>query len=137
MALLKSRTKSFLGLSKLNADSAKYASLFLSKWEYADYDAEYQDNIDFSDKKTDVKMLAYYLPQYHSFKENDEWWGKGFTEWSNTRVAAPGFEGHYQPRIPHSDIGYYDLSNIETIKKQAELAKQHGIYGFCFYYYCP
>ena len=135
MALLKSRTKSFLGLSKLNADSAKYASLFLNKWEYADYDAEYQDNIDFSDKKTDVKMLAYYLPQYHSFKENDEWWGKGFTEWSNTRVAAPGFEGHYQPRIPHSDIGYYDLSNIETIKKQAELAKQHGIYGFCFYYY--
>ena len=134
-ALLKSRTRSFLGLSKLNDDSAEYANLFLNKNEYISYDAEYQNNIDFSDKKTDVKMLAYYLPQYHSFKENDEWWGKGFTEWCNTRVAKPRFAGHYQPRIPHSDIGYYDLSNIETMKKQAELAKQHGIYGFCFYYY--
>lgn len=127
------RIRGYLGIK---AEREKNENSFIfRKSEYTDYSADYQDNIDFSGKNTDVKMLAFYLPQYHSFKENDEWWGKGFTEWNNTRVCTPRFSGHYQPRTPHSDIGYYDLSNIETLKKQAKLAKQHGIYGFCFYYY--
>lgn len=99
------------------------------------YNATYQDDKDFSKYKTDIKTLAFYLPQYHEFKENNEWWGKGFMEWTNTKKSTPRFEGHYQPRIPHKDIGYYTLDNIETIKKQVKLAKRHGIYGFCFYYY--
>ena len=99
------------------------------------YDSEYQENIDFSGYNTDVKPLAFYLPQYHAFPENDKWWGKDFTEWVNVRSGKPSFEGHYQPREPHKDIGYYNLEDINVLKRQAELAKQHGIHGFVFYYY--
>ena len=99
------------------------------------YDAEYQENIDYSEHSTDIKPLAFYLPQYHTFPENDAWWGKGFTEWVNVKSGTPGFDGHYQPREPHPDFGYYCLEDINVIKKQARLAKQHGIYGFVFYYY--
>ncbi|MDD3242506.1 MAG: glycoside hydrolase family 99-like domain-containing protein [Eubacteriales bacterium] len=101
---------------------------------YTPYEAEYQDNEVLSGA-AQVKALAFYLPQYHTFPENDAWWGKGFTEWVNTKKAEPRFKGHYQPRTPHEDIGYYDLSDVETLKKQAKLAKEHGIFGFCFYYY--
>lgn len=128
-----SRVKSYFGIKQFR-DQYENNFVFREK-EYIPFDSEYQENIDFSDKTTDIKMLAFYLPQFHSFKENDEWWGEGFTEWNNTTVCAPRFEGHYQPRTPHRDIGYYDLANIETLRHQAELAKQHGIYGFCFYYY--
>ncbi len=94
-----------------------------------------EENQDFSALHTDIKLMAYYLPQFHTFPENDEWWGKGFTEWCNTRPAQPLIAGHYQPRQPHKDIGYYDLSDVNVMAKQAALAKQHGIYGFCMYYY--
>lgn len=82
-----------------------------------------------------VKYLALYLPQFHRFKENDEWWGEGFTEWTNTKPAKPFFEGHYQPHEPHDDIGYYDLSDVNVMIKQAKMAKEYGIYGFSYYYY--
>ena len=98
-------------------------------------DCDYQNDIDFSEYTPKVKTIAFHLPQFHTFSENDEWWGEGFTEWTNSRKGSPRFDGHYQPRTPHSDIGYYDLSDLETLKKQAEFAKRHGIYGFCFYLY--
>ncbi len=82
-----------------------------------------------------VKTIAFFLPQFHTFPENDLWWGKGFTEWTNTKKAVPRFSNHYQPREPHNDIGYYDLADLETLKKQIKLAQEHHIFGFCFYYY--
>lgn len=81
-----------------------------------------------------MKIIAFYLPQFHSFKENDEWWGKGFTEWTNVKNAKPLFKGHYQPRIPLNK-NYYNLTNVDTLKWQADIAKKYGIYGFCYYHY--
>lgn len=99
------------------------------------YDSKFQEEIIVKDLKPSVKSIAFYLPQFHCIPENDMWWGEGFTEWTNTYKAEPRFDGHYQPRIPHDDIGRYDLSDVNTIKKQIDIAKRHGIYGFCLYYY--
>jgi len=81
-----------------------------------------------------MKILAFYLPQFHAIKENDEWWGKGFTEWTNVKSSEPTFKGHAQPRIP-LDGNYYNLLDVNTLKWQAGIAKKHGIYGFVYYHY--
>lgn len=84
--------------------------------------------------ENDVKIITHYLPQYHTFKENEEWWGKGFTEWTNITKTTPHFIGQMQPKLPY-DVGFYDLSQKENIRKQIELSKQYGIYGWSIYYY--
>lgn len=85
-------------------------------------------------KDDKLKIIAFYLPQFHSIKENDKWWGKGFTEWTNVKKAVPLYPGHDQPRIPLND-NYYNLLNDDTKIWQANLAKKYGVYGFCYYHY--
>lgn len=81
-----------------------------------------------------VRIIAFYLPQYHPIKQNDKWWGKGFTEWTNVARARSLFPGHKQPHIP-ADLGFYDLRYPEIKEEQVKLAKEAGIEAFCYYHY--
>lgn len=85
-------------------------------------------------EKASKKLVAFYLPQYYQIPQNDEWFGRGFTEWSNTAKAVPQFTGHWQPHTP-IDVGFYNLETTHTMHRQIELAKLYDIHGFCFYYY--
>ncbi len=81
-----------------------------------------------------VRLLAYYLPQFHAFEENDGWWGKGFTEWTNIARGSPRFVGHYQPRVPR-DLGFYSLDSADSMRRQIDMALAAGVHGFVFYHY--
>lgn len=89
---------------------------------------------DYQFTEDSAKLIAWYLPQFYQLEVNNKYHGQGFTEWYNSSQALPQFTGHYQPHIPY-DVGYYDLSNPDTLKRQAYLAKKYGIYGFCFHWY--
>ena len=126
----------YLSLDCASSLAQRHLSLSANQFQAEENTIISTDNNLFQETpSTDIRAIALYLPQYHTIPENDEWWGEGFTEWTNVRRARPFYSGHYQPHIPHQDVGYYDLKDESVLERQAEMARAAGIEGFCFYYY--
>jgi hypothetical protein len=127
-------------IDKLNLikNAKKYSDFYYAQSKHMNELGKDFENFEvnnFEEKKINkVKNIALYLPQFHSIPENDKWWGKNYTEWNNLIRGFPQYIDHYQPHIPH-DMGFYNLLHEDVLKHQTEIAKNYGIYGFCFYFY--
>jgi len=136
------KTKGLLPAAKHQVNRAARLKNTFTQREYKNYVLNQQlDTRDFVPITKDTyegvspkEVIAFYLPQYYQIPQNDEWFGRGFTEWSNTAKAVPQFTGHWQPHTP-IDVGFYNLETTHAMHRQVELAKMYGIHGFCFYYY--